>query len=540
MTMKRVTERIKHQMRASWRKMLCSMLRISYRLQDRIEERLIKPQEAQPSPKPTGSLVGCFRFNPNTHQVPAMTAVRIDSRRMVRTTLMGSHVHQTATGQTVHVWQRDGKYLARGRWQGHSFGETLGYDPIKASARLRKLLGEIEDGSFIRRSEKVKQPEVVVEQPITLRQLVQAFLIRKRAERGEQTAANYRARLKPALLFCEQPENQLRWPWAKALNREFVVELKSFLLSSTTTRNGRKSGVPRLISGTQVRHCLESIRTLINWACDPMVGKLPTQMVNPVNQRILPLKSHKNPLRPCRFTLEELQRLADGMDHWQICHFAWSLVLPLRPDEAVGLLVSDVNRSRGWFEFGYRFADSNFTKAKTQFVLPYPPEFLPLLTMCLQTRSSGPLLRSRRAIASNAASPTSDDELHESYEHIVRDTRSNVQAEHDRKLLFRRLLKQRWGGLSEDRLALEMKSVMAATLQRSDLKLYDLRHHVTQMMKDAGLPHLELRYLTGHACRDILHEYSAVKPTEAMAHYFASIRPLIQSVMNRAAELGIT
>ena len=36
------------------------------------------------------------------------------------------------------------------------------------------------------------------------------------------------------------------------------------------------------------------------------------------------------------------------MDRWQLCQLSLSLVLPLRPDEAAGLLIGDVNFDKGW------------------------------------------------------------------------------------------------------------------------------------------------------------------------------------------------
>jgi hypothetical protein len=47
--MKNVTERVRKQLRASWRFMLVSMLRLTYRAQDRLEQRLIKQYEANPT-----------------------------------------------------------------------------------------------------------------------------------------------------------------------------------------------------------------------------------------------------------------------------------------------------------------------------------------------------------------------------------------------------------------------------------------------------------------------------------------------------------
>ena len=37
------------------------------------------------------------------------------SRKMVRSELMGDHTHETSVGVNVHIYERDGKYLARGR-----------------------------------------------------------------------------------------------------------------------------------------------------------------------------------------------------------------------------------------------------------------------------------------------------------------------------------------------------------------------------------------------------------------------------------------
>src|SRR5436853_7696233 len=75
----------------------------------------------------------------------------------------------------------------------------------------------------------------------------------------------------------------------------------------------------------------------------------------------------------------------------------WSIVLPLRPDEAAGLIIGDVDFEKGWLEFGERLKDCNFTKGKTAFVLPFPDELRPVLRACIGDRAEGPLLRSRRA-----------------------------------------------------------------------------------------------------------------------------------------------
>src|SRR5262249_26181998 len=76
-----------------------------------------------------------------------------EARWMVRAALAGGHSHATLCGVAVHIWRRGEKYLARGRFQGQAFGETLGDDVAVATARLRQLLTEIEAGSYVRPSE---------------------------------------------------------------------------------------------------------------------------------------------------------------------------------------------------------------------------------------------------------------------------------------------------------------------------------------------------------------------------------------------------
>jgi hypothetical protein len=123
---------------------------------------------------------------------------------MTRAELMGGHTHQTLDGLRVHIWQRGGKYLARGRSHGLAFGETLGGDVAGATARLRRLLTEIENGSFVRPSEARRRPvKKCGAVRLDLRQLVGEFLAEKRMLRGRKTAEAYKSRLLPVLDFAE-------------------------------------------------------------------------------------------------------------------------------------------------------------------------------------------------------------------------------------------------------------------------------------------------------------------------------------------------
>ena len=77
---------------------------------------------------------------------------------MVRAELLGQHSHQTVCGKNIHIWQRAGKFIARGYIDGKRFGETLGADTNDAAARLRRLMVDIENRAYLRPSEKRKRP----------------------------------------------------------------------------------------------------------------------------------------------------------------------------------------------------------------------------------------------------------------------------------------------------------------------------------------------------------------------------------------------
>jgi hypothetical protein len=289
---------------------------------------------------------------------------------------MGSHSHDTASGVRVHVWQRAGNFLARGSYLGQRFGETLGRDPTEATARLRRLLNEIEDGSYVRPSDARQRPLSKGRVPrLTLRQLCNEYLSDRRRLRGQRTARTYQARLLPVLDFAEQPAGRQRWPLAWSIDREFAVQLRSFLHDAyRTTRNGRAGGKPKPLSGRQVYNVLECLRTMLAWARRAEVRKLPADWANPLTEDILGTLPKKNPLREDPLPQEKRVLLVASMDRWQLCQLSLLLTLPLRPEEAAGLLVTDVNWANGWLAFGTRLGGADFNKGRQDFVLPFPDE----------------------------------------------------------------------------------------------------------------------------------------------------------------------
>ena len=376
---------------------------------------------------------------------PPTTPTIADSRRMVRGELMGAHSHQTAAGVEVHVWLRDEKYLARGRFQGQPFGETLGTDPLQAAVRLRQILNDLDNGTFARPTDRRKRLVSNGKiQRFLLRDLIADFLSEKRTSRGQQTANDYRSRLTPVLDFAELPENLTRWPLAMDIDANFARSLRAFLFQYRSSRNGCPGGKSKPLSSRQVVNILECLRTMLHWARSSTVRKLPADWVMPLTPDLIGQPPAKNPLREDKLPLDVRVKIVRTMDYWQLCQLAVSLVLPLRPDEAAGLVIGDVNFDKGWLEFGERLKGVNFTKGRTAFVLPFPKELRPILRACIEDRAEGPLLRSRRAFEGRKAvdAVPSIERLVQIYEaELLSQPAEAVQAEQDRKFLFRQLLR---------------------------------------------------------------------------------------------------
>src|SRR5262249_10148966 len=146
------------------------------------------------------------------------------------------------------------------------------------------------------------------------------------------------------------------------IDTQFVQELRAFLFQHQTTRNGRPGGKPRPLSSRQIVNILECLRTVFHWARRAEARRLPADWVMPLTPELIGEPPAKDPLREDKLPLELRIALVHQMDRWQLTHLAFSLVLPMRPDEATGLVISNVNLERARFEFGHRHSDYNFTQ----------------------------------------------------------------------------------------------------------------------------------------------------------------------------------
>ena len=410
-------------------------------------------------------------------------------RQMVAAELMGRHAHKTCDGITVNIWRRGQKFIARGSYQRRRFGETLGDNEDDATARFRALLMEIDNNAYVRPSEArnrtVKKNQ---NRRLTLRQIIDEFLADTRKLRGKQTARTYKSRLLPILDFAEIPKNRTRWPMAADIDREFMIELRRFLYQYSVTGNGRAGGQSKPMSSRTVINVLECFRTLLGWAKKADVRRLPVDWINPLTQEIIGVPPPKDPLRGDPIPLASRVKIVDVMDCWQLCHLSLSITLPLRPEEAAGLLISDVNFEENSLRIGTRLGGDDFTKARQSFTLPFAPELRSLLVACVNGRVEGPLLRCRKAFTGRRPSEVSSfEQLTQRYQQkLLQMTPESVQTEQDRKASFRSALRG-MGGVATNQLAVEFKRLLAKAGIPKGPTLKSLRHSTTQGLKIAEI-----------------------------------------------------
>lgn len=435
--------------------------------------------------------------------------------------------------------------MARGRHENRAFGLTLGGDPIEAECKLRQLLSDLDNNVFVRASVSRRRPlKAGAPARLEFRELVNRFLDEKRKLRGKKTFRDYHARLMPMLEFQETPTNRKRWPFAADLDRTFAQDLRIWLYERRVSRNGHPAAESRRMSASQVRNVLGCMSTMINWARCPQNNLLPLHVANPFSFDLIGPRPQRDPLEPPKVPMSLRIEMVQVMDAWQLAAMTLPFVIPVRPEDITGLMISEVNFSACEMKFGTRMANDDFNKCGFSFRLAWPVEIEPILRWWVKDRTAGPLLL-RRTITEGrqhaAAQAQTLDDINALYEmRLSRVRQGTVQAPHDRKMVFRNVLR-RLGGASGDELAREFKSVLKIVRPGQSARFYDLRGSTLTDLKDAGVDSVFRRYVTAHSLKgEILATYESQTVSRHMAPFFEFIRPLLNAIRRRAIDLGIS
>jgi hypothetical protein len=443
----------------------------------------------------------------------------------------------------VSIVTRDNKFLARGRYQGHQFGVTLGDNSETAIQRLRRVLVELEDNTFVLGCEAKKRQLSRAQVPnCNLRSLADFFLCDVRRRRGKKTAANYGNRLSHLLDFAETPDSCRRWPKAKDIDREFALQARVFLQNRDVRRNGKPGGPVKKMSQGQVRNCLETLNLALTWASRADVRQLPPDYRNPITLEIIGPKPTKNPLRGVEIPIATRIELVSRMDEWQLLHLASLTVLPMRPEDVAGALISDLEEDGTTLRLGTRLGGDDYNKGRVTVLMPLPPILQSLFQLCAHCRAEQPLFLSRARFEGRRKRgrqrklpPT----IQAGFEEVLTKTKQNdIQTEQDRKAAFRDMLR-RMGGVTENEINKSFNKLFAEIGLPSRIRPYDVRHAVSSDMHRAGVPLLEFRYLTLHKTSDIMNCYTGLNPKREIEKYFQLISSLMDAIQRRAIELGL-
>lgn len=463
-------------------------------------------------------------------------------RRMVQAQLCGRHSITLANGMQIHIWRRGNSYLVRGRLEGRQFGEVLGTDEVSAEARLCEIRTQLENGAFTLPRDRASQPKRArnLNMRAPLDDLIDVYIQDRRRLRGRKTANRYRSSGDHIKAYQSQPEIRKKYPSAAMVDRSYVVGLITYLHKRQVTRNGRPGAAPRLMSSKSVYEILTLLRTILEFGKRAEIGLLPPVFVNPVTGDLVAKPPRKSPIRDIKLNIERRIRMMRVADGFQLCVFAPLVVMPLRPDELCGMLVEEVDFNAGFAHFGSRFNDSDFTKGKTSFDVPFPEELTCPISHAMASRSSGPLFM-KRALFERHVRNTTRIPQSESVEGIVAKRLLAVRpsTSQDAKLVSRTVLRE-LGGISYDELLTEFKKLATIAGIDGNVTPYDLRHAITTELSRVGVSENVRRYCTGHAMSDIMDTYTALDlPTirKEFESYWEFVRELTEAISERCWHL---
>lgn len=470
------------------------------------------------------------------------------SRRMVWAEIDGKHTHETATGVKVHIWERDGKCIARGRHNGRQFGEALGWDPKEAASALRRLLTQIEDRTYLVPSDPVrklrdKRKQTSVKR-ITIDDLSDRYIADVLRKRGNETAKRYKDWLEHVRAYLAQPEVAKKTKLAIDATEEMVLDLKTFLCTRKVPRNGHANSPKQPMSPKGVRDVLETLARVFTFG--QKEGLLPAEFRNPVTPEIIGPKPKVDPIRPIPYPLKDRIAMVRHADKFQLSHVVPRFVLPVRPAELAGLLIPEMDIEDRVLRLRTRFKGRDWTKSKTSFSVPFPCELLPLIVAAVAGRTDGPVFRARRFFDGSKKPKTriaDSGDMDTIVERTLAKAASSIDGPADTKPIVRKAL-VRAGGITTDELAREFKKLRRAAGVESSESSYKLRSSVLTDMTASGVSKIVQEYLAGHALRGTLDEYYIVRTLEDIAtqmeRYWEYARDLLDAIQERAVQLGLS
>lgn len=467
-------------------------------------------------------------------------------RQMVQAKLLGAHSHTTVNGVNVQIWERSGKYLARGRHEGEPFGVTLGGGERDAASELRRVMAEIEAGTFLRPSDpaaRKKRKQKPIPQ-LTLSELVDAFVEDKRRSCSRKTAETYGSRLAHVTSFAEAPDVRKRYPLAEDVDRDFALDLRSFLQGRQVARNGHANSKKKPMSVKHQLNIMEAVRDLFTWAAGPTVRKLPAGFASPFVPEIVGQKPRKNPLRTVDYGLDKRIRLVKVADLYQLIHVVPRFILPVRPEEICGLLITEVDFVQQTVRFGTRFDGRDWTKGQTDLLLPFPAELAPILGEAAGRRIDGPLLTRRSVFEGKQTLPGAFGQEPMAVQvdrAIAQAPPGELTGPNDSKEICRKVIGAA-GGVTTDELNKEFQRMKGFAGVDVDAPFYNLRHSLTTEYARVGMPEAVIKYVTGHALTDILAEYTSLDIEQVrreLQKHWNFAKELLVAIAERAILLGI-
>ena len=457
-------------------------------------------------------------------------------RKMSKAEIRGQHEFLIDHDWYAQLYQRNGRWLLRWRSNGRQNGLTLtSTSTTDALLEIRKLTEQLASGLYQKKPRSHRR-ESRVPEAITLDDLFERFLRAKRDERGSDTARTYASRLEHVRAFIATRSGKATAANAALIDIEFVKQLKAFLATRLVARNGRAAGAKTLMSPRQQRNVLELLRDCMAWAKKPTVRLLSDSFLVPFDASTMPPVSQKPLVRPNPVPLDRRIAMVETMDSWQLRTLCTFVSQPSRIEDISGALISDFDLDAATWRIGPRFGDNDFTKNRTETVIPLPPIVVDLLRLNRGDRAEGAMFL-RRTRPARLPIWSSPEALERHMSQVLATTnRCHTSTANDRKDVIRREI-QRIGGVSTDGISREVGRLFASVgIKR---RPYDLRAATTDDLKQSGASPLELRHLTQHAVNDIMTSYASLDIDKTMQQYFNYIAPLLDAMRARARELKL-